>query len=98
MSHLEVWLLGPAPDFRPRGRKADGAIVEAIYLVEIDMHFDDTRAARIHRKQEAKSDRPLRKCNSQKGEGIFVRGSKNRLRRECPNGEVGAKPMLIAGD
>lgn len=29
--------------------------VEALYLAEIDMQFDDTRAARIHRKEEAKT-------------------------------------------
>ena len=29
--------------------------VEALWLAEIDMQFDDTRAARIHRKEEAKT-------------------------------------------
>lgn len=29
--------------------------VEAIYLAEIDLAFDDTRAARIHRKEEART-------------------------------------------
>jgi transcription antitermination factor NusG len=32
-----------------------GRDVEAIYLAEVDMRFDDTRAARIHRKEEAKT-------------------------------------------
>ncbi|PSH70158.1 hypothetical protein CU102_03430 [Phyllobacterium brassicacearum] len=36
-------------------RPADAAIVEAMYLAEVDMQFDDTRAARIHRKEEARS-------------------------------------------
>jgi transcription antitermination factor NusG len=30
-----------------------GKDVQAIYLAEVDMRFDDTRAARIHRKEEA---------------------------------------------
>lgn len=32
-----------------------GRDVQAIYLAEVDMRFDDTRAARIHRKEEAKT-------------------------------------------
>jgi transcription antitermination factor NusG len=32
-----------------------GKDVQAIYLAEVDLRFDDTRAARIHRKEEAKT-------------------------------------------
>jgi transcription termination/antitermination protein NusG len=32
-----------------------GHEVQALYLAEVDMRFDDTRAARIHRKEEAKT-------------------------------------------
>ena len=32
-------------------------LIEAIYLAEVDMLFDDTRAARIHRQEEAKTRR-----------------------------------------
>ncbi|TPN03820.1 hypothetical protein FJ973_29705 [Mesorhizobium sp. B2-1-3] len=32
-----------------------GKDVQEIYLAEVDMRFDDTRAARIHRKEEAKT-------------------------------------------
>jgi len=41
--------------FPPKNEPAHAAIVEAIYLAEIDMQFDDTRAARVHRKEDAKS-------------------------------------------
>jgi len=47
-----------------RSRKEDGSpirvpsqLVEAIYLAEIDLQFDDTRAARIHREEEGKTRR-----------------------------------------
>ncbi len=32
-------------------------LIEAIYLAEIDMQFDDTRVARIHRKEEGRNRR-----------------------------------------
>lgn len=37
--------------------RVPGVEVEVIYLAEIDMHFDDTRAARIYRREEAASVR-----------------------------------------
>lgn len=47
-----------------RSRKEDGSpirvpsqLVETIYLAEIDMQFDDTRAARIYREEEGKTHR-----------------------------------------
>jgi len=47
-----------------RSRKEDGypiqvpsQLVEAIYLAEVDMQFDDTRAARIYREEEGKTRR-----------------------------------------
>jgi transcriptional antiterminator NusG len=42
-------------DGRPARISADH--VKAIYLAEVDMQFDDTRAARIHRKEEAATAR-----------------------------------------
>lgn len=45
---------GPGPeDFRPLCVPANA--VEEIYLAEFDMQFDDTREARIHRKEEART-------------------------------------------
>lgn len=40
-------------DYHPLAVPA--AAVEEIFLAEIDMQFDDTRAARIHRKEEART-------------------------------------------
>lgn len=37
--------------------RISGDHVEAIYFAEIDMAFDDTRAARIHRQEEAASEK-----------------------------------------
>ncbi|UXN67050.1 hypothetical protein N8E89_21205 (plasmid) [Phyllobacterium sp. A18/5-2] len=51
--------------------------VEAIYLTEIDMQFDDTRAARIHLKVEAKSRKATTEMQFPKGEGILVSDSMN---------------------
>jgi transcription termination/antitermination protein NusG len=53
-----VSALGSTLDFRSAGEgPAHAAIVEAIYLAEGDMQFDDTRATRIHRKEEAATAR-----------------------------------------
>lgn len=57
-------------DGRPARISADH--VEAIYLAEVDMRFDDTRAARIHRRQEAKSKKVTTEMQFPKGESILV--------------------------
>ena len=44
----------------------------AIYLAEVDMQFDDTRAARIHRNEEAKSKKAATEMRFPKGESIWV--------------------------
>ena len=46
--------------------------VEDIYIAEIDMDFDDTRAARIHRKEELASVKENTARRFQVGKGIFV--------------------------
>jgi len=40
-----------------RPLRVSGGDVEAIYIAEIGMDFDDTRAARIHRQEEAASEK-----------------------------------------
>lgn len=47
------------------------------YLAEIDMQFGDTRAARLHRKQEAKSKKAITEIRFPKGEGILAADSTN---------------------
>ncbi|TGV15811.1 hypothetical protein EN816_00740 [Mesorhizobium sp. M8A.F.Ca.ET.173.01.1.1] len=49
-----------------------GKDVEAIYLAEVDMRFDDTRAARIHRKEEADSRIGSVKMRFPKGRQVYV--------------------------
>lgn len=46
--------------------------VEAIYLAEVDMRFDDTRAARIHRKEEAKTRQQTLEMKFNKGRHVDV--------------------------
>jgi hypothetical protein len=66
-----VSALGSTLDFRSAGEgPAHAAIVEAIYLAEVDMQFDDTRAARIHRKEEAKSKQATIELRFQGGKAI----------------------------
>ncbi|MEK1866655.1 MAG: transcription termination/antitermination NusG family protein [Ensifer adhaerens] len=64
-----------AVDGRPARISADH--VEAIYLAEVDLQFDDTRAARIHRKEEARSKKAKTESEFSPGRSIFVteRGS-----------------------
>lgn len=52
-------------DGRPVRISADD--IEAIYLAEMDMTFDDTRAARIHRHEEAKTQRLTTEMKFPKG-------------------------------
>lgn len=66
-------------DGRPARISADH--VEAIYLAEIDMQFDDTRAARVHRKEEARSRKAATELQFPKGEGILVKDSMNPFAR-----------------
>jgi transcription termination/antitermination protein NusG len=49
-----------------------GSDVQAIYLAEIDMKFDDTRAARIHRKEEAKTVKATLEMKYAKGNRFAV--------------------------
>ncbi len=53
--------------------------MEAIYLAEIDMQFDDTRAARIHRKKEARSKKEQTQSEFSPGRSIFVNEKGNRF-------------------
>lgn len=46
--------------------------VEAIYLAEIDMEFDDTREARIHRREELESAKDNTKREFPAGRNVFV--------------------------
>ncbi len=46
--------------------------VQAIYLAEVDMVFDDTRAARIHRKEEAISMKETVKMKFPVGRDVYV--------------------------
>jgi hypothetical protein len=57
-------------------RPAHVAIVEAAYT-EVVIQFDDTRAARIHRKEEAKSKQATTALRFQKGEGVWVTEGSN---------------------
>ena len=50
----------------------NGKDVQAIYLAEVDMRFDDTRAARIHRKEEAASIKETVKMKFPRGRDIYV--------------------------
>ena len=54
--------------------------VEAIYLAEVDMQFDDTRAARIHRNEEAKSKKAATEMRFPNGESIWVHQSGESVR------------------
>lgn len=49
-----------------------GKDVESIYLDEIDMKFDDTRAARIHRKEEAKTRKATLEMKYQAGKEFAI--------------------------
>jgi len=63
----------PTPDFQSTGeRPAHAAIVGAIYFAEVDMQFDDTRAARVHRKEEARSRKAKTESEFSPGRLIFV--------------------------
>ncbi|ATU91430.1 transcription termination/antitermination protein NusG [Phyllobacterium zundukense] len=64
---------------RPARISADH--VEAIYLAEVEMQFDDTRAARIHRKKEARSKKATTETQFPKGRGILVTDNMNPLAR-----------------
>lgn len=46
--------------------------VEKIWLAEIDMQFDDTRAARIHRKEEARTRKATLEMKFGKGKAVDV--------------------------
>ncbi|PSH64281.1 hypothetical protein CU102_22470 [Phyllobacterium brassicacearum] len=80
---------GPTPDFRSTGEgPAHAAIVGATYFADVDMHFDDTRAAPIHRKEQAKTETEFLKDR-----GILVTDNMNpfqcleALFRRSPNRE-----------
>lgn len=49
-----------------------GEDIEAIYLAEIDMRFDDTREARIHRKEESRTKKETVKMKFRKGLDVDV--------------------------
>lgn len=57
-------------DGRPVRISADH--VEAIYLAEVDMQFDETRAARVHHKEEARSRKAKTEDEFSPGRPIFV--------------------------
>lgn len=46
--------------------------IEALYLAEFDMRFDDTRAARIHRKEEAATRKQTLEMKYAKGNAVTV--------------------------
>jgi transcriptional antiterminator NusG len=46
--------------------------VEGLYLEEVDMQHDDTRAARIHRKEEAKTKKQTTEMRFPAGELVYV--------------------------
>lgn len=48
------------------------SLVEAIFTAEIDMQYDDTRAARIHRKEEAKSRKKTAEMRFPKGTEVRI--------------------------
>jgi len=54
-----------------------GRDVQEIYLAEVDMRFDDTRAARIHRKEEAASMRETIKMKFPPGRHVYVADEKH---------------------
>ncbi|PZM07596.1 transcription termination/antitermination protein NusG [Rhizobium tubonense] len=47
-------------------------VVETIFLSEIDMQFDETRAARVHRKEEAKTRKATTALSFPKGLQILI--------------------------
>jgi transcriptional antiterminator NusG len=47
--------------------------VQAIFLAEIDMAFDDTRSARIHRKEEAKTRQQTLEMKFQAGRHVQIK-------------------------
>jgi transcription antitermination factor NusG len=49
-----------------------GKDVQAIYLAEVDMRFDDTRAARIHRKEEAATLKATTEMKYQQGNEFAI--------------------------
>ncbi|MET3648051.1 transcription termination/antitermination protein NusG [Phyllobacterium ifriqiyense] len=51
--------------------------VEGIYLAELDMQFDDTREARIHRKEELESAKDNTKREFPAGRTVFVTDKSN---------------------
>lgn len=55
-----------------RPLRVSGTEIETIYLAEVNMNFDDTRAARIHRKEEAVSARKNTICQFPAGQVVFV--------------------------
>ncbi|SFJ54739.1 Transcription antitermination factor NusG [Phyllobacterium sp. CL33Tsu] len=46
--------------------------VEKIFLAEVDLKFDDTKAARIHRKEEAKTEKETTLMRYPAGASVFV--------------------------
>jgi hypothetical protein len=62
--------LGPTPDSGER--RAHAAIVAAIYLAEVDMQFDNTLAARAHRKKEAVSSKKYTAKRLPVGKDVFI--------------------------
>jgi transcription antitermination factor NusG len=49
-----------------------GADVQELYLAEVDMKFDDTRAARIHRKEEAATRKATIEMKYQRGREFTI--------------------------
>lgn len=50
----------------------DSEDVQAIYMAEVDMRFDDTRAARIHRREEAATRKATIEMKFAKGRDVEV--------------------------
>ncbi|MBZ3691004.1 transcription termination/antitermination protein NusG [Phyllobacterium calauticae] len=60
-----------------RPLRVSGNDVEAIYIAEIGMDFDDTKAARIHRREEAVSIRENIARQFPAGQGVVVSDKSN---------------------
>ncbi|MGO4449073.1 transcription termination/antitermination protein NusG [Phyllobacterium sp. TAF24] len=60
-----------------RPLRVSGDDVEAIYIAEIEMDFDDTKVARIHRREEAVSIRENIARRFPAGQGVIVTDKSN---------------------
>lgn len=57
--------------------RVSSSSVETIFLAEIDMAFDDTRAARIHRKEEEANEKATTTKRFPAGMDVFVADTRN---------------------